>query len=87
MTPIETEEWLAFLQLSMEEVMEGDLESVNEKTFVSMVTTALSNHGASCRVTEYIACLLSLPFVADSVTIYEATHIRKVVIYCIVLLA
>lgn len=77
-TPIETEEWLAFLQQSMEEVMEGDFESVSEKNFVSMVTTALTNHGASCRVTEYIACLLSLPFVADSVTQHEAAHIRKV---------
>lgn len=77
-SPLETEEWLAFLQQSMEEVMEGDLEAIGQKSFIAMVTKALISHGASCRVTEYIASLLSLPFVCDAVSQPELTQIRQV---------
>lgn len=77
-TPLETEEWLAFLQQSMQEVMGGDLESISEKSFIAMVTNALTNHGATPKVSEYIACLLALPHVAPGVTKSDLASITSV---------
>lgn len=60
--PIENEEWVAFLQRSMEEVMEGEIDSLLQQNCVSVFVSPLRNPAASCRVIEYVACLLSLPF-------------------------
>lgn len=61
---IENEEWVAFLQRSMEEVMDGEIESVLQENCVSVFVSPLRNPAVGCRVVEYVACLLSLPFVA-----------------------
>lgn len=60
--PIENEEWVAFLQKSMEEVMEGEVDSLLQQNCASVFVSPLRNPAASCRVVEYVACLLSLPF-------------------------
>lgn len=60
---IENEEWVAFLQRSMEEVMDGEIDSLLQKNCVSVFVSPLRNPAADCRVVEYVACLLSLPFV------------------------
>ncbi|XP_050452311.1 serine/threonine-protein kinase fused isoform X2 [Cataglyphis hispanica] len=60
--PIENEEWVAFLQRSMEEVMEGEIDSLLQQNCVSVFVSPLRNPAAGCRVVEYVACLLSLPF-------------------------
>lgn len=61
--PIENEEWVAFLQRSMEEVMDGEVVSLLQQNCVSVFVSPLRNPAAGCRVVEYVACLLSLPFV------------------------
>ncbi|XP_066602931.1 serine/threonine-protein kinase fused [Prorops nasuta] len=61
--PIENEEWLAFLQRSMEEVMEGEIGSLEQENCVSVFVSPLRNPAADCRVVEYVTCLLSLPLV------------------------
>lgn len=76
--PIENDEWLVFLQRSMEEVMEGDIESMLLPSFVDVVVGPLRNPHASCRVIEYIASLLSLPFAKDDVSREETDSLRKV---------
>ncbi|XP_050590846.1 serine/threonine-protein kinase fused isoform X2 [Bombus affinis] len=63
--PIENEEWIAFLQRSMEEIMEGEVGSLLQQNCVSVFVSPLRNPAASCRVVEYVACLLSLPFVVS----------------------
>ncbi|XP_012228129.1 serine/threonine-protein kinase fused isoform X2 [Linepithema humile] len=60
--PIENEEWVVFLQKSMEEVMEGEIDSLLQQNCVSVFVSPLRNPAAGCRVVEYVACLLSLPF-------------------------
>ncbi|XP_072744160.1 serine/threonine-protein kinase fused isoform X2 [Anoplolepis gracilipes] len=60
--PIENEEWIAFLQRSMEEVMEGEIDSLLQQNCISVFVSPLRNPAAGCRVVEYVACLLSLPF-------------------------
>ncbi|XP_023248255.1 serine/threonine-protein kinase fused [Copidosoma floridanum] len=61
--PIENDEWIAFLQNSMEEIMEGEINSLLQENCVSVFISPLKNTAASCRVTQYISSLLSLPFV------------------------
>ncbi|XP_034945866.1 serine/threonine-protein kinase fused [Chelonus insularis] len=76
---IENEEWVAFLQRSMEEVIEGEIGSLIEETCVSVFISPLKNMTASSQVIEYIACLLSLPFVI-SISQENIVKIQKV--YC-----
>jgi len=78
--PIESDEWLAFLQRTMEEVMDGDFEAMLQCSFVGVVVSPLRNPGASCRVVEYVACLLSLPFVVNNVSEEEVSEIQQVII-------
>ncbi|KOC66603.1 Serine/threonine-protein kinase fused [Habropoda laboriosa] len=61
--PIENEEWIAFLQRSMEEIIDGEVGSLLQQNCVSVFVSPLRNPAAGCRVVEYVACLLSLPFV------------------------
>jgi hypothetical protein len=77
--PIESDEWLAFLQRTMEEVMDGDVEAMLQCNFVGVVVSPLRNPGASCRVVEYVACLLSLPFVVNDVSEEEVSEIKQVI--------
>jgi hypothetical protein len=77
--PIESDEWLAFLQHTMEEVMDGDVEAMLQCNFVGIVVSPLRNPGASCRVVEYVACLLSLPFVVNDVSEEEVSEIQQVI--------
>lgn len=60
--PIENEEWIVFLQRSMEEIMEGEVDSLLQQSCVSIFVSPLRNPAAGCQVIEYVACLLSLPF-------------------------
>ncbi|XP_015118471.1 serine/threonine-protein kinase fused [Diachasma alloeum] len=60
---IENEEWVAFLQRSMEEVIDGEITSLLQENCVSVFVSPLRNSGAGCKVIEFVACLLSLPFV------------------------
>ncbi|XP_050068796.1 serine/threonine-protein kinase fused isoform X1 [Anopheles maculipalpis] len=59
--PIENEEWLAFLQRSIQEVLDGELESLKQQNFVCIIVAPLRNRRASAKVVENVAHLLSLP--------------------------
>ncbi|XP_069684130.1 serine/threonine-protein kinase fused isoform X2 [Periplaneta americana] len=76
--PIENDEWLAFLQRTMEEVMDGDVDAIQQCSFVGVVVSPLRNPCASCRVMEYVACLLSLPFVVNGVLEEEVSKIKQI---------
>ncbi|KAJ9592269.1 hypothetical protein L9F63_001165, partial [Diploptera punctata] len=76
--PIENDEWLAFLQHTMEEIMEGEVDSLQQCSFVGVVVSPLRNSSASCRVMEYVSCLLSLPFVVGGVTEEDISKLRQV---------
>ncbi|XP_033610342.1 serine/threonine-protein kinase fused isoform X2 [Cryptotermes secundus] len=80
--PIESDEWLAFLQHTMEEVMDGDVDALQQCNFVGVVVSPLRNPGASCRVVEYVACLLSLPFVVNSIIEEDISKIQQVIVIC-----
>lgn len=61
--PIENEEWIAFLHRSMQEIIDGELDSVKQQNLVSIIVTPLRNNKASFKVLENVAQLLSLPLV------------------------
>lgn len=75
--PIENEEWIAFLQRSMEEILDGELDSLKQQNLVSIIVSPLRNAKASCKVIEKVAQLLSLPLVLCGSTILIA-DIQKV---------
>ncbi|RZF42642.1 hypothetical protein LSTR_LSTR001437 [Laodelphax striatellus] len=77
-SPLEIEEWLAFVSQSLKEVLDNEIESMAQKGFVSMFTKALTTYGQSSKVTEYIARLLSLPFVSQTVTEEQMEKIKQV---------
>ncbi|XP_055587389.1 serine/threonine-protein kinase fused [Uranotaenia lowii] len=64
--PIENEEWLVFLQKSMQEILDGELDSLKQQNFVSIIVAPLRNCRASAKVVENVANLLSLPLAIDA---------------------
>ncbi|KAJ1530420.1 hypothetical protein ONE63_005328 [Megalurothrips usitatus] len=76
--PIECEEWLVFLQKTMEEVMEGEVDVMTQENFVAMLVAPMRNPLASSKVIEYVANLLSLPFVVNGVTDHALVRIKEV---------
>ncbi|EAA03024.4 AGAP012519-PA, partial [Anopheles gambiae str. PEST] len=64
--PIENEEWLAFLQRSIQEVLDGELESLKQQNFVCIIVAPLRNRRASAKVVENVAHLLSLPLTINT---------------------
>lgn len=76
--PIECDEWLVFLRKTMEEVMEGEVDVMTQENFVAMLVAPLRNPHASSKVIEYVADLLSLPFVVCGVTEEVKSQIKDV---------
>uniref|UniRef100_A0A1A9X5F4 non-specific serine/threonine protein kinase n=1 Tax=Glossina brevipalpis TaxID=37001 RepID=A0A1A9X5F4_9MUSC len=63
--PIENDEWLAFLHRSMQEVLDGELESLKQQNLVSIIVAPLRNSKAIPKVVDSVAQLLALPFVLN----------------------
>lgn len=79
--PIECEEWLFFLQKTMEEVMDGEVDVMKQENFIAMLVSHLRNPHASSKVIEYVACLLSLPFVVNGVSDDALDRIKEVSLF------
>lgn len=58
--------------------MSGELGSLCQSNLASIIIAPLRNPNASCKVLEYIACLLSLPFVVPEVSEDVLTKVRTV---------
>ncbi|KAH8345171.1 hypothetical protein KR059_007300 [Drosophila kikkawai] len=77
--PIENDEWLAFLNRSIQELLDGELDSLKQHNLVSIIVAPLRNSKAIPRVLKSVAQLLSLPFVlADPVLLVDLELIRNV---------
>uniref|UniRef100_A0A1B0FB29 non-specific serine/threonine protein kinase n=1 Tax=Glossina morsitans morsitans TaxID=37546 RepID=A0A1B0FB29_GLOMM len=63
--PIENDEWLAFLHRSIQEVLDGELESLKQQNLVSIIVAPLRNSKAIPKVMDSVAQLLALPFVLN----------------------
>ncbi|XP_044264417.1 serine/threonine-protein kinase fused [Tribolium madens] len=76
--PIETEEWIVFLQKSMEEVIGGELTSLTQTYLANIIVSPLRNTNTSPKVLTYVAKLLSLPFALRGVSHEMKEQIKKV---------
>ncbi|XP_016840545.1 serine/threonine-protein kinase fused [Nasonia vitripennis] len=75
----ENGEWLGFLEQSIDEMMEGETAFVLQDRCTSLVfMTPLRNPGANCRVIEYVACLMSIPFVVASSNIIDEEELERI---------
>jgi len=76
--PIECDEWIEFLKQTIEEVMDGQVEELMQENFVGILVAPLRNPSASSQMVDFIACLLSLPFIVKSVTKEQLVEIKEV---------
>nr|XP_015839942.1 PREDICTED: serine/threonine-protein kinase fused isoform X2 [Tribolium castaneum] len=76
--PIETEEWIVFLQKSMEEVIGGELTSLTQTYLTNIIVSPLRNTNTSPKVLVYVAKLLSLPFALRGISHETKEQIKKV---------
>ncbi|XP_067640071.1 serine/threonine-protein kinase fused [Eurosta solidaginis] len=63
--PIENDEWLEFLNRTIQEVVDGELDPLKQHNLVSIIVAPLRNSKAIPKVVNRVAQLLSLPFVSD----------------------
>lgn len=80
---IELEEWEAFLNSNISEVMDGDVESLTQLNMVSMVigvvgSAARAKAGAGARVCGAVAALLALPALAHALPRHTLLNIQDV---------
>ncbi|CAH0748101.1 unnamed protein product [Diatraea saccharalis] len=80
-SPIELEEWEAFLNSNIAEVMDGDVESLTQLNMVSMVigvvgSAAKSSRGS--RVCGAVAALLALPALVHTLPRHTLLNIQDV---------
>ncbi|KAG5899921.1 hypothetical protein JTB14_002472 [Gonioctena quinquepunctata] len=76
--PIETEEWIVFLQRSLQEVMNGEMVSLMQISQINVLVSPLRNPNASSKVLGFVARLLSIPFVVKGVSEDSLMQIKKV---------
>nr|XP_034839611.1 serine/threonine-protein kinase fused [Maniola hyperantus] len=78
---IELEEWEAFLNSNITEVMEGDVESLTQLNMVSMVVGVVgvaARHGRGARVCGAVAALLALPALSHALPRHTLLNIQDV---------
>jgi fused-like protein len=76
--PIETEEWIVFLQKLMEEVIGGEMTSLTQPYLTNIIVSPLRNTNTSPKVLMYVAKLLSLPFALRTVSQKTLDQMKKV---------
>lgn len=57
------EEWLAFIHMSMKEVLNGEIDSLKQPNLVGIIVAILRNFNATSMVIGSVVKLLSIPFV------------------------
>lgn len=75
--PIENEEWIVFLQKTIEEVMGGEMTSLSQPNLTNIIVSPLRNRNCSSKVVALAASLLSLPFVVNGVSEECLEKIKK----------
>ncbi|KAJ8985273.1 hypothetical protein NQ317_007060 [Molorchus minor] len=76
--PIETDEWIVFLQKSIQEVINGDMSSLVQPSQTNIIVSPLRNANANSKVLSFVARLLSIPFVVKGITDETLSEIKKV---------
>lgn len=83
--PIENEEWIVFLQKTIEEVMGGEMTSLSQPNLANIVVSPLRNCNCSSKVVALAASLLSLPFIVNGIAeecLEKIKNVLKRNLYC-----
>lgn len=76
--PLETEEWIVFLQRTIQEVMNGEMTSLTQPNLTNVIVSPLRNTNASSKVLSFAVRLLSIPFVIPNTSQDTLEQIQKV---------
>lgn len=76
--PMETEEWIAFLQKSMQEVLNGEIISFTQTNQTNVFISPLRNSNTNSKVLQFIAKLLSLPLILRGISEESLNQMKKV---------
>ncbi|KAJ8942227.1 hypothetical protein NQ314_010127 [Rhamnusium bicolor] len=76
--PIETDEWIMFLQKSIQEVINGEMASLLQPSQTNIIVSPLRNSNANSKVLSFVAKLLSIPFVLKGTTEDTLSKIKEV---------
>lgn len=76
--PLETEEWIAFLQKSIQEVLKGEMSSLTQTNQINVLILPLRNSNTDSKVSSFIAKLLSLPLIIRGVAAETLKQIKSV---------
>ncbi|XP_018564380.1 serine/threonine-protein kinase fused [Anoplophora glabripennis] len=76
--PIETDEWIVFLQRTIQEVINGEMGTLIQPSQTNIIVSPLRNSNANSKVLTFVARLLSIPFVIKGTTEDTLTQIKKV---------
>lgn len=74
---IENEEWLAYIHMSMAEVLNGEIDTLKDQNLLGIVVAILRNPNVCSNVIGSIVQLLSIPFVLP-ISNEDLTQIRTV---------
>lgn len=74
---IENEEWLAYINMSIAEVLNGEIDSLKDHNLLGIIVAILRNPNVCSSVIGSIVQLLSIPFVLP-ITNDDLTQIRSV---------
>lgn len=80
--PFENEEWLAFIQRTMHEVLNQEIDTLKNYNLVGLVVAILRNLNANTKVIESVVQLLSFPFILP-ITKEDVNEIKEVIFLCI----
>lgn len=75
--PIEMEEWIVFLQHSMQEIINGEPALLLHSNQTNVLVKLLRNPNASATVLIFVLKLLSIPFVCGKILKDSLSQIRK----------
>lgn len=76
--PIETDEWIVFLQKTIQEVINGEMGTLMQPGQTNIIVSPLRNSNANSKVLSFVARLLSIPFVIKGTSEDTLSQIKKV---------
>lgn len=76
--PMETDEWIAFLQKSIQEVLSGEMISLTQRNQTNILISPLRNSTTNSKVLNFVAKLLSLPLVLRTTSEDTLNQIKNV---------
>ncbi|XP_060529855.1 serine/threonine-protein kinase fused [Cylas formicarius] len=76
--PIEADEWIVFLQRSIQEIMNGEMTSLLQPNLTNILVSPLRNSNSNSKVLSYVARLLSVAFVVKGTPEETLGKIKKV---------